>query len=225
MNNTLINIQNLIGETTEYDKKEMLESKKPKSWLKSVSAFANGIGGTLMFGISDDDRIEIYSPGGMFDGTRVQDIDLMNVPSRRRNPVIADIFNRLKYMDRRGSGFKNILEDYKFYKAQENGLMPQFRSERSSFFITLWNLNYHVVKDGTKKQSDPEVIQSDPEVIQSNIDRLIELIKSNPSISRAQLAQLLQLSERQTRKIMDQLRKKGKLVRKGSDYNGKWIII
>ena len=28
--------------------------KKPKSWLKSVSSFSNGIGGTLFFGISDD---------------------------------------------------------------------------------------------------------------------------------------------------------------------------
>ena len=27
----------LIGEATEYDKKAMLEIKKPKSWLKSVS--------------------------------------------------------------------------------------------------------------------------------------------------------------------------------------------
>jgi len=34
-----------------------LETKKPKSWLKSVSAFANGIGGTLFFGISDDRKI------------------------------------------------------------------------------------------------------------------------------------------------------------------------
>lgn len=56
-----------------------------------------------------DDRLEIYSPGGMFDGSKVQDRDLMNIPSRRRNPIIADIFNRLKYMDRRGSGFKKIL--------------------------------------------------------------------------------------------------------------------
>lgn len=31
-----------------------METKKPKSWLKSVSAFSNGIGGTLFFGISDD---------------------------------------------------------------------------------------------------------------------------------------------------------------------------
>lgn len=50
-------IKHLIGETTEYDKKEMLETKKPKSWLKSVSAFANGIGGTLVFGITDNDEV------------------------------------------------------------------------------------------------------------------------------------------------------------------------
>ena len=30
----------------------MLEVKKPKSWCKSVSAFANGLGGVLVFGIS-----------------------------------------------------------------------------------------------------------------------------------------------------------------------------
>lgn len=46
-----------------------------------------------------DDRMEIYSPGGMLDGRKVQDLDLRNVSSRRRNPIIADIFNRLKYMD------------------------------------------------------------------------------------------------------------------------------
>ena len=33
-----MDIKKLIGEATEYDKKEMLESKRPKSWLKSVSA-------------------------------------------------------------------------------------------------------------------------------------------------------------------------------------------
>lgn len=52
-----IEIHKLIGEATAYDKKQMLEVKRHKSWLKSVSAFANGEGGTLIFGISDDDRI------------------------------------------------------------------------------------------------------------------------------------------------------------------------
>lgn len=52
-----IEIQKLIGEATAYDKKQMLEIKRPKSWLKSVSAFANGEGGMLIFGISDDNQV------------------------------------------------------------------------------------------------------------------------------------------------------------------------
>ena len=51
------NIYTLIGEATAFDKKQMLEVRHPKSWLKSVSAFANGEGGTLIFGIRDDDQI------------------------------------------------------------------------------------------------------------------------------------------------------------------------
>lgn len=50
-------ISKLIGETTAYDKKVQLEERKPKSWLKSVSAFANGEGGALIFGVSDDDQL------------------------------------------------------------------------------------------------------------------------------------------------------------------------
>ena len=41
----------LIAECTAYDFKVMLEEKKPKSWLKSVSAFSNGFCGSLFFGI------------------------------------------------------------------------------------------------------------------------------------------------------------------------------
>jgi ATP-dependent DNA helicase RecG len=52
-----IDIRQLIGEATEYDKKLALEVKKPKSWCKSVSAFANGIGGKLVWGVADDDTL------------------------------------------------------------------------------------------------------------------------------------------------------------------------
>ncbi|MBR4936846.1 MAG: ATP-binding protein, partial [Bacteroidaceae bacterium] len=47
-------LEKLISECTVYDFKLMLEEKKPKSWLKSVSAFANGLGGSLFFGIDND---------------------------------------------------------------------------------------------------------------------------------------------------------------------------
>ena len=47
-------LNTLIAECTAYDFKVMLEEKKPKSWLKSVSAFANGLGGSLFFGIDNE---------------------------------------------------------------------------------------------------------------------------------------------------------------------------
>lgn len=47
-------LKTLIAECTAYDFKVMLEEKKPKSWLKSISAFANGLGGSLFFGIDND---------------------------------------------------------------------------------------------------------------------------------------------------------------------------
>ena len=48
----------LITECTAYDFKVMLEEKKPKSWLKSVIAFANGLGGSLFLGIDNDGIIK-----------------------------------------------------------------------------------------------------------------------------------------------------------------------
>ena len=50
-------LDKLITEATDLDFKVALEVKKPKSWLKSVSAFANGIGGVLLFGVDDERRI------------------------------------------------------------------------------------------------------------------------------------------------------------------------
>lgn len=44
----------LIAECTAYDFKLILEEKKPKTWLKSISAFANGLGGFLFFGTDNE---------------------------------------------------------------------------------------------------------------------------------------------------------------------------
>lgn len=61
-----------------------------------------------------DDRMEIYSPGGMADGLPIQDRNPLTVSSTRRNPLLADIFNHLGYMERKGSGFEKIINGYEF---------------------------------------------------------------------------------------------------------------
>ena len=89
-----------------------------------------------------DDRLTIYSPGGMADGTRVQERDLSSISSTRRNPILADIFGRLGYMERQGSGFKKITEAYHAAHNYRDELEPKFYSDASSFQVTLYNLNY-----------------------------------------------------------------------------------
>ena len=89
-----------------------------------------------------NDRLTIYSPGGMADGTRIQERDLSSISSTRRNPVLADIFGRLGYMERQGSGFKKITESYHAAYNYRSDLEPEFYSDASSFQVTLYNLNY-----------------------------------------------------------------------------------
>lgn len=93
-----------------------------------------------------DDRLTIYSPGGMADGTRIQERDISTISSTRRNPVLADIFARLGYMDRQGSGFKKITEAYYAAHNYRAGLEPKFYSDTTSFQVTLYNLNYGIIE-------------------------------------------------------------------------------
>ncbi len=96
-----------------------------------------------------DDRLTITSPGGMADGTRIQERDISNISSTRRNPVLADIFGRLGYMERQGSGFKKITESYRAAHNYRDELEPKFYSDASSFQVTLYNLNYGTDENGT----------------------------------------------------------------------------
>ena len=89
-----------------------------------------------------DDRLTITSPGGMADGTRIQERDISDISSTRRNPVLADIFGRLGYMERQGSGFKKITESYRAAHNYRDELEPKFYSDASSLQVTLYNLNY-----------------------------------------------------------------------------------
>lgn len=158
-------------------------------------------------------RLEIWNPGQLPYGLTVQKLQGPH-KSLPTNPLIADPMYWKGYIEKVGTGTEDIIE-----KCRNYGLKaPEFYQEED-FRVVIWRRN--------EVQSDPEVIQSDPEMIQSDpeVIKLIELIKAKPSISRAELARKLGLSERQTRKIIDKLRTEGILLRQGGDYNGKWVIV
>ena len=84
-------LEQLIGEATEYDKKAMLEIKKPKSWLKSVSAFANGVGGVLIFGIADNDSVV-----GVDDAKKAMEVISEQIKTKM-DPIPEVLLNHLTF--------------------------------------------------------------------------------------------------------------------------------
>ena len=155
-----------------------------------------------------DNRIEIYSPGGMVSGVSLKDKDILKIPSKRRNPVLADVFNRLKYMERRGNGFKKIMMDYQEQPNYNESLRPLFEADSEDFLLTLFHMNY-----------SEDVTQ---DVTQDDVDKKIkEMIKSNPNVSTEEMAKILSLS---TRTVKRHIKDMPDVQYVGSGYSGHWEI-
>lgn len=115
-----------------------------------------------------DDRLEITSPGGMLNGSRIQDLDILRVPSMRRNEIISDIFGRLHYMDRRGSGIGRIMNSYADYTEK-----PEFYSTDYYFSVILPNRSVAELSqlEFTKQQLTGEKTQLSPEKTQLLLEK------------------------------------------------------
>ena len=87
-----------------------------------------------------DDRMEIYSPGAMPKGRLIQNMDLDNIPSIRRNPVIADIFTQLGYMERKSTGMSKIIYPLRALPYFTERMLPVFFSDRAQFTVTFPNI-------------------------------------------------------------------------------------
>jgi divergent AAA domain protein len=182
-----------------------------------------------------DDRLEIYSPGGMLDGKLIQQLNPLTVPSKRRNPLLADFFSRLGLMERRGSGMKKIIDSYKRFERQSNYHVPEFQSNASEFHVVLWNLNYVSDSIICEKEFQKEVIGMGKEFLKGNnmfrkeflkAQRMIyKMISANPGITIAEMAVNIGVSDRQVRKYIKRMTDMKFIVREGGRKNGVWKII
>ena len=173
-----------------------------------------------------DDRMEIYSPGGMPDGSMIQDRDPLTVPSTRRNPVLADIFNRLGYMERKGSGFGKIIGGYEFQINYDVSKRPSFRSDRYQFTVVMPNLNYDgskgVPQDGTQDGTRNVLQDARDNTVGDNIPVLIKkLIKKDNKISTEKMSIALGISVRTIKRRIKGM-KEIQFIGRGS--NGHWEI-
>lgn len=173
-----------------------------------------------------DDRLEIYSPGGMYDGTLIQDRDIDNVPSKRRNPVVADIFSRLDYMERRGSGFKKIMQAYEVEPNYTEDKKPVFYSNATEFRVILKNLNFTDEVLNEKNEVLDEVLN---EVLDSGRTEMeIKVIKAilfSPRIKQKELAEQVGISVSTIQRTIKKLVKEGKIVRVNGKRDGYWKVL
>ena len=191
-----------------------------------------------------DDRLEVYSPGGMMDGRLIQQLNPMTVPSKRRNPLLADFFSRLGLMERRGSGMKKIIDAYKQYEHLVDFHIPEFSSNASEFHVTLWNLNFddkvigeitsdgipliEEIRKGNEVVFTKEFIKEPAEFTKEFIKasrQIYKLISMNPHISTAKMAESMGLSTRQVLKYIKRLQELHKVARIGGRKAGEWKIV
>lgn len=179
-----------------------------------------------------DDRMEIYSPGGLPNGKRAQDYDVFTTPSKRRNPVIADMFQRMDLMERRGSGFRKIRDAYQYSPNFRVDRMPRFSSDATDFYVVLPNLNYGVnIEDfqsaaatKTITKTTTKTITKDDATITKDDWAVLQIIRENPVVTAEEIGDKLGLTRAGAIYHINKLKKITKIRRVGTPRNGHWEV-
>lgn len=179
-----------------------------------------------------DDRMVIYSPGSMPEGRLIQTMNLEDIPSVRRNPVIADIFAQLGYMERKGSGMGKIINPIKALPYFEERMLPSFFSDRAQFTFTFpnmilaWqeshpNIEVNFVENEGDTQGDTQDVPQGG-TQGKDLDKWIEYqVAVYPKITTGELAQL---SGKSIITIKRRIAKMPHIVYVGSGYSGHWEV-
>ena len=93
----------------------------------------------------------------------IQERDPLSVPSTRRNPVLADILNRLGYIDRESSGLEKIINGYEVQINYKENKKPTFRSDQYQFTVIMSNINYNVPQESLDEKTI-RLIQNDNKI-------------------------------------------------------------
>ena len=165
-----------------------------------------------------NDRLTVTSPGGMYNGMLIQDLDIADVSSERRNPILANVMAQLDYMEKRGSGLTRICNETKALEGYKDELKPVFKSTPTQFQTVIF------ASSDTSNVGDHDRDMSETKLTERQ-QKILNLIKESPTITGKQMSETLSVSQRTIERDLSTLQKKGVLKREGKDNDGKWIII
>ena len=164
-----------------------------------------------------DDRLAVTSPGGMYNGMLIQDLDIADVSSERRNPILANVMAQLDYMEKRGSGLTRICNETKALDGYRDELKPKFKSTPTQFQTIIF-----------ASSDTPNVGDNVGDVLETKLterqQKILNLIKESPTITGKQMSETLSVSQRTIERDLSALQKIGLLKREGKDNDGVWVL-
>ena len=165
------------------------------------------------------DRREFVSVGGLVPGMELEDI--MVGLSVCRNQNLANVFYRLKLIEAYGTGMRKIIRAYKNQEAQ-----PVIESTKKAFKIILPNIN---MESEEKKILSEQItlnkqLEEKTEKLQNRESEILEYIKMNGDITRADAEELLGISASTTLRIIKKMVEDGILLKQGKARNAKYIL-
>ena len=165
-----------------------------------------------------DDRLTVTSPGGMYNGMLIQDLDIKDVSSERRNPILANVMAQLDYMEKRGSGLTRICNETKALEGYKDKLRPLFKSTPTQLQTIIF------ATSDTQNVGDSDGDVSETKLTERQ-QKILNLIKESPTITGKQMSETLSVSQRTIERDLSTLQKFGALKHEGKDNDGKWVII
>ena len=164
-----------------------------------------------------DDRLTVTSPGGMYNGLLIQNLDIADVSSERRNPILANVMAQLDYMEKRGSGLTRICNETKALEGYKDELKPMFKSTPTQFQTIIF------ASSDTPNVGDHGGDVSETKLTERQ-QKILDLIKESPTITGKQMSETLSVSQRTIERDLSALQKKGVLKHEGKDNDGVWVI-
>ena len=164
-----------------------------------------------------NDRLTVTSPGGMYNGMLIQDLDIKGVSSERRNPILANVMAQLDYMEKRGSGLTRICNETKALEGYKDELRPKFKSTPAQFQTIIF------ASSDTPNVGDHDGDMSETKLTERQ-QKILNLIKESPTITGKQMSETLSVSQRTIERDLSAMQKIGVLKREGKDNDGTWIV-
>ena len=163
-----------------------------------------------------DDRLEVTSPGGLYNGLTYE--ELMSGHSRIRNKGIANVFSQMGLVESWGSGIRRILDAAKDYDLAE----PVFQEFDNMFRVELFRSvspMYHRRNIGETSEKHRICELNDTQ------EKILELLSEDSKLSAAKLSEKIGIASRNIEMNIKTLKDKGILIRHGSPKNGYWEIV